>query len=62
MAGVRKKDPATMVTMNGNPNRANGCLASNERYREAIVFDSAEERNFFAPNTAILDGDDELVG
>jgi len=53
VAGVRKKEPATIVAINGRPNKANGCLASPDRYRDAIVLASLAERNFLFPNTAI---------
>ena len=51
---MRKKDPATIVMMNGRPNSAKGCFASSDRYREAIVFASADERNFLFEKTGIL--------
>jgi len=51
---VRKKEPATIVAMKGRPKSAKGCLPRADRYREAIVFASAAERNFLLGKTAIL--------
>lgn len=54
VAGVRKKDPATIVAMNGRPKSRNGCFARAPRYREAIVLASAAERNFLFAKTAMV--------
>lgn len=51
---MRKKDPATIVAMKGRPKSANGCFASSVRYRAAMVFASADERNFLFGKMAIL--------
>lgn len=44
VAGVRKKEPATMVRMKGSPKRRKGCFAREERYREARVDVEVDER------------------
>ena len=53
VAGVKKKDPATMVAMKGSPKRRNGCLFRAERYFAAMVLDWLVERNFLFGKTAI---------
>lgn len=54
VAGVRKNEPATIVAMKGKPKSAKGCFVRRDRYRAAMVFASADERNFLLEKTAML--------
>jgi len=42
------------VAMKGRPKRRNGCRASWDRYLAAIVFASADDRNFLFGKTAMV--------
>ena len=55
-AGVRKKEPRTMVAIKGRPKRAKGCLASSARYLAGMVPLYELERKRFAGKTAISGG------
>lgn len=52
---MRKKDPKTMVAMNGRPNNMKGCLASAARYLEGSVDSYELGLNRFAGKTAIFE-------
>lgn len=50
---MRKKDPRTIVAMNGKPNSRKGRFARAARYLEAAVDSYELGLNFLAGNTAI---------
>ena len=56
VAGVKKKEPKTMVAMKGRPKRAKGCFASNARYLAGMVPLYELERKRLEGKTAMLGG------
>lgn len=54
VAGVRKKDPKTMVAMKGRPKSRNGCFARAARYFAGSEELYEDARNFFDGKTAMV--------
>lgn len=54
MAGVRKKDPSTMVAMNGRPKSMKGCLARAARYLAGTVDSYELDLKRFVGKTAMM--------
>lgn len=54
VAGVKKKEPRTIVAMKGRPKRAKGCFARSARYLAGMVPLYELERKRLAGKTAIL--------